>query len=79
MSSARWLLRTLAGPLALDAWSGNHDRWEEEQTMVVRRSAGRKVGVIALEGEASKARKIVFEAVIALCGVRFEDAFFLPS
>ena len=44
--------------------------------MVVRRSTGRKAGAMSLEGEASKARKIVFQEVIALRGVRFEDTFF---
>ena len=76
MASVRWLLQTRAGPLALDAWSGHRDQWEERRTMVVRRSA-KKVGVVALEGEALKARKISFEAVIALRGARLEDAGFL--
>ena len=44
--------------------------------MVVWRSAGMNVGVISLEREASKAGKIVFQAVIALCGARFKDKYF---
>ena len=44
--------------------------------MVVRRSAGRKVGAMFLEGEALKARKSAFQAVIALSGSRFDDTFF---
>ena len=74
--SARWLLQTLAGPFALDVWSGNHDRWDEGQMMVIQRSAGRKVEAMALEGEASKVRTIVFQAVIELRDARFKDTCF---
>ena len=44
--------------------------------MVVHRSTGKKVGAMSLEGEASKAHTITCQAVIALCGARFEDTFF---
>ena len=60
----------------MDTWSGDHDRWEEGRTIVVLWSAGRKVGAMDLEGEASKARKIVFGEVIVLRGARFEDTCF---
>ena len=76
VASARWLLQTLTGPLALDACGSDHDRWEEGRTMVVRGSAGRKVGAMALEREASKTRETAFQAVIALCGARFKDKYF---
>ena len=76
MASAGWIFRTLAGPLVLDAWIGDRDRWKEGRTMVVWRSTGKKVGAMSLEGEASKAWEIACQAIIALRGARFEDTFF---